>query len=120
MKTSFWAIMIVVFVTLLTSSAQMLYKFSANKLELDFYALITNYYLFSGLFLYGIGAIFLIIALKYGEVSVLYPIIATSYVWVAVMAWLFAGESLSLLKIAGIALIVVGVAAIGVGGGRAK
>lgn len=116
MKTSLWAVVIVIIVTVLTSSAQMFYKFGAAKLELDFYALITNYYLFSGLFLYGIGAVLLIIALKYGEVSVLYPIIATSYVWVAILAWLFAGESISLTKMAGIMFIVAGVALIGIGG----
>lgn len=115
MTTKLWAIILVVFVTLLTSSAQIFYKLGADKLSLNLYSLLTNHFLLAGLLLYGFGAVILIIALKAGEVSVLYPVIATSYIWVALLAWALFGESLSSFKIAGISFIFLGVSCIGVG-----
>lgn len=115
METKLWAIMLVVFVTLLTSSAQVLYKFGAEKLNLNPLSLLTNYSLIGGLLLYGFGAVLLLIALKAGEVSVLYPIIATSYIWVALMAAYFFNETLSELRIFGIGLIFTGVIAVAIG-----
>ncbi len=115
MTTKLWAIMMVVFVTLLTSSAQILYKLGADELSLNLYSILTNYFLLAGLLLYGFGAVILIIALKAGEVSVLYPIIATSYIWVALLAWLLFGESLTVFKIFGISFIFLGVSCIGIG-----
>jgi len=109
METKAWAIGLVFFVTALTSSAQLLYKTGAERLSLDIIALITNWPLISGMFLYGIGAVLLIIALKHGEVTVLYPIIATSYIWVVLFSWILFGESLGLLKILGILAIVGGI-----------
>ena len=101
--------LLVVLCTLLTSTAQVLYKFGADKLELSFHGVITNYYILSGLLLYGIGAIMLVTALKHGELTVLYPIIATSYIWVALMSWYFFNESMNYLKWIGIFTIVVGI-----------
>ncbi len=115
METKLWAITLVVFITLLTSSAQVLYKFGAEKLSLNLFSLLTNYSLIGGLALYSFGAVLLLIALKSGEVSVLYPIIATSYIWVALMASYFFNEALSGLRIFGIGLIFAGVIAVAIG-----
>ncbi len=115
MTTKLWAIIMVIFVTLLTSSAQILYKLGADGLSLNLYSILTNYFLFGGLLLYGFGAVILIIALKAGEVSVLYPIIATSYIWVALLAWALFGESLTVFKIVGISSIFLGISCIGIG-----
>ncbi len=66
--------------------------------------------------MYGIGALVMIVALKRGELSVLYPIIALSYVWVALAAHYFiSGDSMNFIKWAGIGSIVLGVSFIGIG-----
>jgi undecaprenyl phosphate-alpha-L-ara4N flippase subunit ArnE len=57
----------------------------------------------------------LIIALKGGEVTVLYPIIATSYVWVAFGSSYFFGEIISLLRWTGIIFIIIGIIMINFG-----
>ena len=89
MGTKLSAIILVVIITLLTSAAQIFYKKGADILVFDFLSIITNYYLIIGLFLYFLGAVLLIIALRKGELSVLYPIIALSYVWVSLLSPLF-------------------------------
>ncbi len=109
--TKKWAIGLMVLVTLLTSSAQILYKFGSAKLPVIF----TNYYLVLGLALYGIGAVLMIIAFKAGEVTVLYPIVATSYIWVALLSSYFFSDSMNYLKIIGIALIFFGVTSVSMG-----
>ena len=109
--TKKWAIALMVAVTLLTSTAQILYKFGSARLP----AIFTNYCLISGLFLYGIGAILMITAFKAGEVTVLYPIVATSYIWVALLSSYFFSESINYLKIIGIALIFLGVTSVSMG-----
>jgi drug/metabolite transporter (DMT)-like permease len=109
MKTKFWAIGLVFLCTLFTSSAQILYKIGAGVLEFDLISLITNYYLIIGLMLYGIGAVVLIFALRGGELTVLYPIIATSYVWVSILSMIFLGEEMNLFKWIGVIIIFIGV-----------
>ena len=73
----------------------------------------TNPQMFAGYALYGVSALLMIAALKYGELSVLYPVIAMTYVWVTVLSVIVYGENLSVLKIGGLASIVLGVAVLG-------
>ena len=67
MATKSWAIILVIFVTLFTSTAQILYKLGVASLSWNFSSFINNYFIFGGLFLYGLGAILLLIALRAGE-----------------------------------------------------
>jgi drug/metabolite transporter (DMT)-like permease len=120
MKTQLWAMGIILFSTLLTSTAQLFYKFGASKLRFDFLSLITNYELLMGLFLYAIGGILLILSFRGGEVSVLYPIFATSYIWVSFMSIYFLGEIMNLFKWGGVIAIVGGIALIGFGSNNFK
>jgi drug/metabolite transporter (DMT)-like permease len=115
MKTKPWAIALMLLTTLLTATAQVFYKLGIPKLEFNFYSIITNYYLLIGLGLYAIGAALMITALKGGELSVLYPIIATSYIWVGLFSFFIFHESLNLLRWLGISSIFFGVIFIGLG-----
>ena len=60
--------------------------------------------------LYGSSALLFVWALKHGKLSVLYPLIGTSYIWVSLFATRFLGESLSVFQWLGIVLIVSGIA----------
>lgn len=75
--------------------------------------ILSNLPLFGGLACYGISTILLVLALRYGELSVLYPIIALTYVWVTILSVGFLGETVNVFKIAGLAFIVLGVAVLG-------
>ncbi len=115
MQTKLWAVFTVVFTTLLTSIGQILYKKAADQLVLTPLGLITNVYLIVGVMVYAIAGILVIIALRGGEVSVLYPIIATSYIWVSFLSIYFIGESMNAWKWLGIATIFFGIVLIGFG-----
>ena len=113
MKTKSWAIALMVLCTLGTSTAQLLYKKGAAILTLDPVSLITNYYLIGGLLIYGVGALLMITAFKGGEVTVLYPIIATGYIWVSLLSIFFLNEAMNLMKWIGVITIIVGIILIG-------
>ena len=55
MATKLWAALLVLFTTLLTSSAQLLYKLGSNSLEPSIIGILTNYYLIGGVLLYVVG-----------------------------------------------------------------
>ena len=104
-----------VFVTLLTSIAQILYKLGVDKLEFDIISIITNYPIIIGIVLYVIGAGLMIISFRGGEVSVLYPIIATSYIWVSLLSSFFFNEIVNIIRWAGIFVIFIGITFVGLG-----
>lgn len=114
-ETKIWAIFLIAFTTILTSIGQVFFKFGANKLEFNFFSIITNYLLFIGLIIYVIAAVLVVISLKYGELSILYPIISLSYIWVSLLSIFFFNEAMNLIKWLGIIIILFGVSFIGVG-----
>ncbi len=73
----------------------------------------TDPWLFSGYGCYGLSTVLLVLALREGELSMLYPVIALTYVWVALLSFVVFHEALEPLKLFGIALIVGGVAVLG-------
>lgn len=79
------------------------------------WALITNLPLFCGYSLYGLFTLLLVIALREGELSMLYPIISLGYVWVTALSYVFFHDSLNALKTVGIVSIMIGVAVLGRG-----
>ncbi|MBI2129147.1 EamA family transporter [Candidatus Woesearchaeota archaeon] len=110
MATKAWAIILMFIVTILTSVAQILYKLGVDKIDsFSFYSVITNYILVGGLLVYGIAAILMIIAFKGGDVSVLYPIIATSYVFVSLLSAYFFNEAMNLFRWLGVLSILSGI-----------
>ncbi len=113
-KTALWAIWVMLVCTLFTTLGQLFFKAGAATASFDL-ALFTNYNLLIGLIFYAIGALLLIIALRGGELSVLYPIIATSYIWVSLIAWGYFDEPISSFKILGIFSIILGVYFVGRG-----
>ncbi|MBI2102092.1 EamA/RhaT family transporter [Candidatus Woesearchaeota archaeon] len=115
MATKLWAALLVLFTTLLTSSAQILWKKGVATLAFDILGIITNYYIIGGILLYVVGGALLIISFRGGEVSVLYPIIAMSYIWVSLLSVRFLGEIMNPFKWIGVAAIIAGIACIGYG-----
>jgi len=78
----------------------------------------TNVPLMAGLCLYGLSAILLVLALRHGELSMIYPVIALTFVWVTILSEVVIRESITGYKIAGIATIVAGVGILGLGSRR--
>jgi drug/metabolite transporter (DMT)-like permease len=117
MRTEPKAFALMILCTFLTSTAQVLYKFGANRLigGVSIIALITNYPLILGLALYVIAGVILIVALKDGDVTVLYPIVATSYIWVSLLSMFIFGEVMNISKWLGVFVIIIGIVSIAMG-----
>ncbi len=119
-KTQPWAIALILMSTLLNATAQILYKLGADKFAFDIYSLATNYYVVAGLITYAVSAAIMIVALRYGELSLLYPIIATGYIWVTIATVYLLNESFNVYKLIGILMIIAGVSLIGLGSKERK
>src|SRR5262249_11583944 len=110
------AILLVFSCTVLGAIAQILIKVGMSHFIPTVGALLTNVPLITGYSLYGINTLMLVLALREGELSMLYPIIALTYVWVTLLSYFLLREPPNLYKNVGIATIVIGVAVLGRGG----
>ena len=106
--------------TILGAAAQMFIKTGANHLSQPGFVgavvgMLTNPMLFTGYALYGLNTLLLAVALKDSELSLLYPVIALTYVWVSILSVTLLHESMNAMKVAGIAAIVCGIGILGRG-----
>ncbi|CAH0438843.1 Putative transporter [Clostridium neonatale] len=85
---------------------QLLWKISAEEGIL---------FLIFGFALYGIGAFIMIIAYKFGSLSVLQPMLSLNYVLSIILAHTILKEDITLLKVIGVLIIILGVILIGGG-----
>ncbi len=81
-------------------------------------SILTNFPLLTGYMLYGLNTLMLMIALRDGELSKLYPIIALTFVWVNILSIVFFHERVNPWKVCGIIAIMVGVSVLGGAGSR--
>jgi multidrug transporter EmrE-like cation transporter len=103
--------------TILGAAAQVLMKTGANQMaHPGLLGMLTNLPLMGGYCLYGLSTLLLVLALKDGELSLLYPVIALTYVWVTVLSFLIFHDDFNPWKVLGVAFIVVGVTVLGKGG----
>jgi len=115
METPIWAIILFVIVSMISATATFLVKLSAPKITRNIRKLLKNWQFFLGIFMYGSGTIVSMIALRHGELSVLYPFIALQYVWANFLSMKYLKENINSYKWIGIAFIFLGVALIGMG-----
>ena len=101
-------------VTVTTSFGQLFLKQGADTLP----SLLSNTPLLAGILLYGISALLFILALRGGDVSVLIPILATNFIWVALLGMLVLGEPMNTLKWLGMIIVFSGVSVVGIGGAK--
>jgi multidrug transporter EmrE-like cation transporter len=103
---------------LLNACAQILLKAGANRVgPLDFdatslpalQALALSGPVIAGLACYAVSVVVWIVALTRVEVSIAYPMLSIGYLVNAFAAWLLFGETLTLMRLAGIAVIIAGV-----------
>jgi len=107
---------IVAVCTVLGAIAQILFKIGVRNLALTPIGLLTNVPLIAGCAFYGLFTIAMVLALREGELSMLYPIIALTYVWVTLLSYWLLKETPNVYKNLGIVTIVIGVAVLGRGG----
>lgn len=77
--------------------------------------ILTTPKLFSGYALYGLVTVMMVLALRHAELSIIYPVIALSYVWVSILSVVVFHEVMNGFKLAGVVVIISGVAVLGIG-----
>ncbi|MCF8021044.1 MAG: EamA family transporter [Vallitaleaceae bacterium] len=82
------------------SIGQLLWKLSNGELNIQ---------LVTGFLLYGLGAIIMIIAFKYEQLSVLQPLLSTSYIMSLILGHLCLNEIITLRNVLGVIIVVLGV-----------
>lgn len=110
--------MLVFCCTLIGAAAQMFIKMGASHenphtVSEAVISVLRNAPLLFGYSLYAVNTVLMVLALKKGELSVIYPIIALTYVWVTVLSYFMFHENLNPYRIAGLTLIVFGVSVLG-------
>jgi len=98
--------MLMVLSTVFVATGQLFWKFSGGEISID---------LIIGFILYGVGAFAMIIAFRFGELSVLHPMLSLSYVIALFLGVVFLNELIDFWKILGVASIILGVIIMGFG-----
>ncbi|MEM4181806.1 MAG: EamA family transporter [Candidatus Pacearchaeota archaeon] len=101
--------LLVLFCALLGSLGQTFFKIASKDFSFSFNGLFLNFHLILGIIFYGTSALLFVYSLKFGELSILYPIIATSYIFVTILSFIVFKESLNLYKILGVLAIIFGI-----------
>ncbi len=102
--------------TVVCAAAQILMKVGMTRLShLDPIALATDIPLVGGYALYAVFCLMMILALRQGELSVIYPVISLAYIWVTILSYFIFHDTLNSLKLVGILSVIVGVAMLGRG-----
>ena len=111
------AIILSLICALLGSIGQTFFKLGSRKIAGNLLSWIFNWQIILGMCLYGLSAILFILALKGGKLSILYPVIASSYIWVTLISKYFLKEQINYFNWIGISLIICGVFMITIKGG---
>ncbi|MFC1769017.1 EamA family transporter [Nanoarchaeota archaeon] len=116
MATEVWAMGVIIVASMIASAGALLIKEGAAKFSLNPIKLLKDHLVIIGGFLYVISTVMFIFALRYGELSVLYPFASTTYIWVTILSMHFLNEKMNWEKWMGIVFIILGVSIIGFGG----
>ncbi|MEK0313662.1 hypothetical protein [Cohnella sp. 56] len=87
--------------------AQILMKYGSNGLA--GISLFLNPYVIAGLFVYGLSSILWILSLPKVQLSLAYPMVSLGYVLVFVLSYFIFHDTISLMRMVGLGVIVVGV-----------
>jgi multidrug transporter EmrE-like cation transporter len=115
MAALFMSMGMVVAATVIGAFGPILLKKASQRKLSDVRSLMQNYPLMGGISLYGISTVIFILALRGGQLSVLYPLVSLGYIWVSLLSIKYLGEKMNLLKWCGILCIIIGVSFIGLG-----
>lgn len=115
MKTPVSSMLLVLTASFIGSFGAVFLKAGSGKLQFGLRYLFLNYRLAAGVALFVGSSYFFVLGVRHGELSVLYPLVSLGYVWTMLWARLFFGEPFTRSKMAGLFLILIGIACIGIG-----
>lgn len=105
-KKNIKGILLIIIAAMLTSVGQLFWKLSnGNDIKL----------VIIGFVCYGLGAILMILAFRFGSLSVLHPFMSVGYIFAIVLGQTQLHENISVTKYIAVAIIMLGVTLIGGG-----
>jgi multidrug transporter EmrE-like cation transporter len=115
MKTPLSSILLIMLASFISSFGAVFLKLGSAHLSRGIRGLL-NWQLAAGIGLFLGSSVPFVMALKHGELSVLYPMVSISYLWAMVWSKIFFREHITGAKIGALAMILLGIVCIGVGG----
>lgn len=114
MTTPLGSILLVLVASFIGSFGAVFLKVGAGRLKHGLWHIL-NVNLALGVAFFLLSSVFFLLAIRHGELSVLYPMVALGYVWTLFWSRLFFHEPLTHQKFVGLGLILVGVFFVGLG-----
>ena len=108
------SIILVLFGTFLGAVGALLIKKGNDQFA--FTPFIRSNYFWVGVPFYVVSTICYIFALRMEQLSIIYPLVSTTYIWTTIFSVRYLGEEMNKWKYIGLAGIVVGIVLIGIGG----
>lgn len=107
------SLLLVLIGTVVGASGALVLKVGTSKYRLR--EMFFTYYFWGGALLYALSTVLYILALRNEHLSVLYPLVSTSYLWTTIFGVRFLGEKMNIWKYFGLVGIILGVILIGIG-----
>ena len=107
-------VLLVLLGSIIGALGTLIIKRGTNKYY-SFLRLLKSKSLWIGLSLYGVSVIIYVLALSQERLSVIYPIVSTTYIWTTLFSVKFLGEKMNKYKWLALVGIVIGVTLIGFG-----
>jgi drug/metabolite transporter (DMT)-like permease len=115
MNTPVSSIILVTLGSFIGSFGAVGFKAGAKRLEITLLGLLTNWQLGAGIAGYLLSSVFFVAGLRRGELSILFPMVSTGYIWSTLWSKVFFGENLTRGKLLGLGLILIGCVLLGLG-----
>ena len=109
------SILLVLLASFVGSFGAVLLKSGSMRVTGGALSMMLNPRILAGCCTYVLSSVFFILAIRQGELSFLYPMVALGYVWTMIWSRIVFGEPFTRNKFAGIGLILAGVALLNVG-----
>lgn len=110
MHTPFKSVLLFLFAAMLGAIGQYLYKEGAQMVARNPVSWLTNWRIILGVICYiGVMSLFVYAFKIGGELTVLYPVYASTFIWAFFIGTFILKESINAYKIAGTLLIILGI-----------
>jgi drug/metabolite transporter (DMT)-like permease len=115
MTTPLSSVFLILTSSLIGSFGAVFLKLGAEHMKGSLGGFFKNYWLATGICLYLFSSVFFVMGIAQGELTILYPMVSLGYIWTILWARLFFKEPFTVSKIAGLVIIIFGVALINYG-----
>ncbi len=116
MTTPVSSMLLVFLASFLGSFGAVYLKSGAGRLHRELRTLVFNWRLALGVAFYLLSSFFFVLALRKGELTVLYPMVSLGYIWTLLWSRLFFKEAVTRTKVVGIGLVLTGIVLLSLGG----